>query len=149
MNRVLVADDDANIRLLLCRISERCGFVTDAAADGLEAMKLLEKNRYTVALLDLMMPKLSGYEVIEKLSGSPDRPRFIVVTAMTEEYVAKIAPEQVDAIVRKPFDIDMLSAVICEAGGAMAKKDSETKLHGDRNDQGIEFQPDDLTAGLS
>jgi two-component system OmpR family response regulator len=148
MSRLLVAEDDPNIRLLLQRVSERCGFVTDAAADGVEAMRLLQTNRYTVALLDLMMPNLSGYEVIKRLRGSPDRPKFIVVTAMTDEYVAKIAPDQVDAIVRKPFDIDMLCAVISEVAGAVGEKDSEPKLQGERNDQGIELQPDDLTPGL-
>jgi DNA-binding response OmpR family regulator len=121
MRRMLVADDDPHILALLVRIGERAGFEVDAATDGVEVLKLMDENRYTIALLDLMMPNLSGYEVLEQMRHRSERPKFIVVTAMAEEYVARITPDLVDAIVRKPFNIKMLGAVIAEVAGAPDK----------------------------
>jgi DNA-binding response OmpR family regulator len=86
-----------------------------------EVLKLMDENRYTIALLDLMMPNLNGYEVLERMRHRSERPKFIVVTAMAEEYVARVSPDLVDAIVRKPFNIKMLGAVIAEVAGATDK----------------------------
>ena len=145
MSRMLVVDDDPHIRALLRRLGERCGFVVDVAADGIEAMQLMETTRYSVALLDLMMPRFSGYEVLEKLRDRGERPKFIVVTAMTDEYIDRVAPDLVDAIVRKPFDIEMLTAVVREVAGTIEPPRSEAELQRDGDDQGIEIEPDGLS----
>lgn len=141
MSRLLVVDDDTQIRALLRMVAEKCGYVVDEARDGLDAMQLLETHDYSIALIDLMMPRLSGYDILDRVRGTQKRPKFIVVTAMSDEYIARITPDLADAIVRKPFDVSMLTSVI---RGVTATIDdaglSEPKLHGERNRDGIELQ---------
>ena len=127
MTRMLVVDDDAQIRALLQHVGERCGFEVDTARDGVDAVELLNANRYAVALIDLMMPRLSGYEILEQRNGTAGRPKFIVVTAMTDEYIARITADLADAIVRKPFDVGMLTSIIRAVTATMA-----ASAHGER-----------------
>jgi two-component system response regulator ResD len=106
--RVLVVDDDDAIRALLFTILRRRGFAVDTANNGEEAMSRSAKCRYAVVLLDLMMPKMSGYEVLERLEqeSADTRPLVIVLTAGNEP--RNLSPELVAGAIRKPFDIEML-----------------------------------------
>ena len=67
--RVLVTDDDAAIRAPLTAVCKRMGFHCDEAADGDEALRKIQQNIFDVVLLDLMMPKVNGYQVIAALRG--------------------------------------------------------------------------------
>jgi len=69
--RVLIVDDDAVIRELLCAILRQRDLVVDEAADGQEALELLKENIYSVVLLDLLMPNVDGFGVLEGLTSSP------------------------------------------------------------------------------
>ncbi len=69
--RVLVADDDRSIRQLVSTIVRRESFTVDSAADGLEAIENLKQHAYAVLLLDLMMPRMDGFGVIEWLKEHP------------------------------------------------------------------------------
>lgn len=143
VSRLLVVDDDAQIRALLRMVAERCGYEVDDARDGLDAMQLLETHEYSIAMIDLMMPRLSGYDILERLHGAPKRPKFIVVTAMADEYIARITPALADAIVRKPFDVTMLTSVIRSLSAAIDGAFSEPELErqGDRDRIQIERNP--------
>ncbi|MGZ7078952.1 MAG: response regulator, partial [Thermoanaerobaculia bacterium] len=58
---LLVVDDDDAIRRLLERVALRAGFDVDAAKDGVEALEMMQRRRYDIAIVDLMMPRLRGY----------------------------------------------------------------------------------------
>lgn len=137
MSRLLVVDDDTQIRALLRLIAEKCGYEVDDARDGVDAMELLQTHEYSVALIDLMMPRLSGYELIERLHDVQKRPKFVVVTAMTDEYIARLTPDLADAIVRKPFDVSMLTSVIRAMKGTGDTADSEPELERKSDSQRI------------
>jgi len=66
--RILVVDDDEAIRMLLLTILRRRGMVMDTARNGAEALEKLGQCRYAVMLLDLMMPVMSGWAVLEQLA---------------------------------------------------------------------------------
>ncbi|HJT17471.1 MAG TPA: response regulator, partial [Thermoanaerobaculia bacterium] len=85
--RVLVADDDQSIRQLLCTIVRREQFDVDAVADGGEAIAKLQQHPYAVILLDLMMPRVNGFEVIEYLRQHPPavKPVVLVITAYADQ----------------------------------------------------------------
>ena len=106
--RILVVDDDEAIRALLLTILRRRGFHVDVARNGAEALERLEKCRYVVMLLDLMMPIVNGWEVLESLQGRPkeDRPVTIVLTAGTEP--RDLSADVVAGTVKKPFDVELL-----------------------------------------
>ena len=106
--RVLVVDDDDAIRALLFTVLRRRGFPVDTARHGEDAMQRCARCNYAVILLDLMMPKMSGYEVLDALEKEAvdTRPLVIVLTAGHEP--RNLNPELVAGTVRKPFDIEML-----------------------------------------
>src|SRR5438552_420830 len=103
--RILIVDDDDAIRALLFTILRRRGYLIDAATNGLEAMARLRNCRYSVMLLDLMMPKKSGWEVMEELKKLPanERPVVIVLTAGSEP--RDLDPALVAGAIAKPFEI--------------------------------------------
>lgn len=114
MEKVLIVDDDPAVRALLEIVGTRAGFVVDTAQDGLEALGKLRAADYLILVLDLMMPKLNGYDVVQQLRDETRRPVIVVVTAMTGSYVADLDPQVVSTIVRKPFDIEMMSALLSD-----------------------------------
>jgi two-component system response regulator ResD len=141
--RVLVVDDDDAIRALLFTVLRRRGFTVDTARNGEEAMQRCARCIYAVLLLDLMMPKMSGYEVLEALEHESveTRPLVVVLTAGNEP--RNLNPEIVAGTVRKPFDIEMLidtltacmSTVLdCDQREECAPPDSDGHFRGGRHD---------------
>ncbi|HEX9161127.1 MAG TPA: response regulator [Thermoanaerobaculia bacterium] len=113
---VLIADDDPAIRPLIAAICRRAGFRCDTASDGAEALaKLRSGIVYDVLVLDLMMPKVSGYEVIATLRELAVRPAVIVLTAQGPRQTEGIADGNiVHALLTKPFDIHELESLISD-----------------------------------
>lgn len=106
--RILVVDDDDAIRALLLTILKRSGLTADFARNGAEALERLGHCSYSLMLLDLMMPVVSGWEVLEhvaKLDPSA-RPIIIVLTAGNEP--RNLNADVVAGTVRKPFDVELL-----------------------------------------
>jgi len=116
--RILVVVDDDAIRALLLTILRRRGVKVDSARNGLEAMEHFARCRYSVLLLDLMMPRMNGYELLEEIAKMtrPQRPIVIVLTAGTEP--RNLSAEIVAGTVRKPFDIELLVDTISACLGA-------------------------------
>jgi DNA-binding response OmpR family regulator len=125
LKRILIADDDPPLRGLLRLVAARAGFEVDTAANGAEALEKLKSNKYSVAVIDLMMPWMSGYELIENMATMQSRPPVVVVTALTDARLAKLDSQVVSSVMRKPFDVDMLSAVLIELA-ASSKSQEET-----------------------
>lgn len=115
--RVLVVDDDNAIRKLLERIARRAGFEVESAKDGVEALEMLDAAHFDVALIDLMMPRLSGYELVQQIGMRERRPVVIVATALTNADVASVDDTMVRRVIRKPFDVDAVVAALREAAG--------------------------------
>src|SRR3954454_6204999 len=112
--RVLVADDDPSIRQLVCTIVRREGFQVDCASDGLEAVSFLERHEYAVILVDLMMPRLDGFGVIEWLKSHPPstKPVILVITAYADQKFKQVDPELVAGVLRKPFEVADLGTLV-------------------------------------
>ena len=107
--RILVVDDDDAIRALLVTILRRRGFTIDTARNGVEAIECLERCSYALMLLDLMMPQMSGWEVLEHIDQfgtSRPTPLVIVLTAGNEP--RDLNPAYVAGTVKKPFDVELL-----------------------------------------
>jgi CheY-like chemotaxis protein len=105
--RILIVDDDDAIRALLVTVLRRRGLKVDSARNGEQALANLAACRYVLMILDLMMPRVNGYEVIEHLATlAPEtRPVVFVLTAGIE-------PRSFDAnivigTIHKPFDIEL------------------------------------------
>ena len=111
---VLVVDDDRAIRELLAAVMRREGLTVDVASDGDAAIEHLRETRYNVIVLDLMMPKLSGWEVVGWLRSNPEcKPRTVIVsTAADRNVLGDLDAEIVNAIFVKPFDVGELGAYV-------------------------------------
>ena len=112
--RVLVAEDDAAIRKLLVRVFAREGFDVDAASNGREAIDLIGKTFYDGVVLDLMMPDISGFDVLRWIRT--ERPeiakKLIVITAASDRETRHIRAGEVCAVLRKPFDLGEVTATL-------------------------------------
>ena len=106
--RILIVDDDDAIRMLLFTVLRKRGFRVDSARNGEEAVEKSRLCRYSIVLLDLMMPRMSGYEYLEEIEQWPpdQRPLVLVLTAGTEP--RNLNPQIVAGTIRKPFDIELL-----------------------------------------
>ena len=116
--RALIVEDDAAIRALVNTVVTREGFSADVEEDGRGAIQKMETGCYDLVLLDLMMPHVDGYAVIEFLKNR--RPanlkRVIVMSAASEALKTKF-PEPVCTFLPKPFDIDQLKESVRHCAG--------------------------------
>jgi DNA-binding response OmpR family regulator len=110
---VLVADDDPDILALVTFRLERGGYDVVAANDGEEALRLAVERAPDLAVLDVMMPKLDGYEVTTRLRQSERTRRMpvILLTARVQEAdIARGFEVGADDYVKKPFSPQELGA---------------------------------------
>ncbi len=118
--KILVIDDDLAIRVLLQAVLKRMKFEVDLAEDGSVGLEKLRNNgTFDLILLDLMMPKVNGYEFIERVQKDyPDhRPHIIVFTAAGKRGVEKIPAETICNSILKPFDLEKFIEMITECLG--------------------------------
>ena len=112
--RVLIADDDSSIRQLVCTIMKRERLAVDCVADGKEAIEKLSERAYSVILLDLMMPRVDGFEVVDWIRDNPPKhkPIILIVTAYADQTFKKIDPNLVAGVLRKPFEVADLGNLV-------------------------------------
>jgi CheY-like chemotaxis protein len=113
--KILVIDDDLAIRVLLQAVLRRMKFEVELAEDGAVGLEKVRRNgTFDLVLLDLMMPRLNGYEFIEKITQEmPDaRPHIIVFTAAGKRGVEKIPANAVCNSILKPFDLEKFIEMI-------------------------------------
>jgi DNA-binding response OmpR family regulator len=106
--RILVVDDDDAIRALVRTVLRRRGLRVDVARNGVEALERIRLCRYSLIVLDLMMPMMSGYDVLDSLASVPAdiRPYVLVLTAGLEPRTFDTA--FVIGTIHKPFHIELL-----------------------------------------
>ncbi|MBB6636884.1 response regulator transcription factor [Cohnella thailandensis] len=107
---VLVVEDDDDINRLLCGVLTRSGYIPQPAYSGTEALLYLDRQVWSLVLLDLMLPGLRGEELLAAIGAKGDTP-VIVITAENERET-KIAALKTgaDDYVTKPFDLEEVSA---------------------------------------
>ena len=111
---VLVVDDDASIRKMIVAALRREGYVFLEAANGREALDLMRSDRPDVVVLDLMMPLVSGWDVLKERLNEPQLSRIpvIIVSANRDAELASAIDKGICAFLPKPFDIGALSALV-------------------------------------
>ena len=111
--RILIVDDDEQTRVILRTALRQKGLEADEAEDGRRAIELLTENVYAVVLLDLVMPDLDGFAVLEAISRThaTQPPVVLVVSGAPRSVIEGIDARTIHGIVRKPFDPMEVSAV--------------------------------------
>ena len=119
--RILVVDDDADIRRLLRELLERIGHTVDEAEDGKTALRKLFANPPSLVILDVTMPELDGYQTLERIRDLSDVP-VLMLTARTQE-LEKVRglSAGADDYVAKPFGrqelLARVQALLRRSGG--------------------------------
>ena len=111
--RILVAEDEQDLNRLICRTLERAGYGVDACGDGEAALAYLDGADYDCIVLDIMMPKLDGRQVLQSLRSRGAAVPVILLTALdsVQDRVNGLDLGADDYLV-KPFDLDELLARI-------------------------------------
>ena len=123
MADVLIVDDEAHIRLLIEQTIEDLedeGVEILTAGDGEAALETVKAERPALVLLDVMMPKLNGFDVCQRIKGDADlgETTVFLLTAKGQEYDQVRGQEAgADAYITKPFDPDALLEAVRRALG--------------------------------
>ena len=108
--RILIVDDDEEIRELLEFDIAQSGYIVDTAKDGLEGLNKALNNSYDLILLDVMMPKMNGFDVCKNIRQAKLAIPILMLTAKgTIEDKTDGFDNGADDYLVKPFDIDEFS----------------------------------------
>ena len=110
--RLLVVDDDADMRLTLKLSLELAGYAVEVAANGREALEVQRMRPANVLITDIFMPDADGFEAIDSFRREFPGTRIVVVSGGAQfskrDYLPDAALIGVDATLQKPFEIDAL-----------------------------------------
>ncbi|MBV7506129.1 response regulator transcription factor [Bacillus sp. sid0103] len=110
MTKILIVDDDANIRELVLLFLKKEGFELFEAADGVRALQLLEKVKVDLAIIDIMMPNMDGWELCQAIRAFSDMPVLMLTAKGETSQKVKGFELGADDYLVKPFDPVELTA---------------------------------------
>jgi DNA-binding response OmpR family regulator len=122
-HRILVVDDDAEIRCLNAEVLKKSGYHVDAAEDGAVAWEALNTDNYDLMVTDHNMPKVSGVELLKKLRAARMALPVIMATgSLPKEEFTRYPWLQPSAMLLKPYTVEELlgtvKEVLCATGDA-------------------------------
>ncbi|MCX7990976.1 MAG: sigma-54 dependent transcriptional regulator [Proteobacteria bacterium] len=105
--KILVIDDEKNICWLLKRLFLQKGYTVTEAVNGKEALKKLEEDKYNLIFLDIIMPDISGFEILDKIVKIPNHPPTVIMTAQsTMKNAVEAMKRGAYDYITKPFNLD-------------------------------------------
>ena len=106
---VLVVDDETDVRTVVEAILANHGYSVVQAKDGAEALSLLRRRKFDLMVLDIMMPRMDGYQVMEELkSANPELPVIMLTAKAQPKDVWKGYVEGCHFYITKPFESESL-----------------------------------------
>jgi DNA-binding NtrC family response regulator len=111
--RILVVDDDENIRKVVVAILEDEGYIVESVGTAKKAIEITKKKFFNVALIDIRLPDVEGTELLGKMKETTPRMRKIIITGYpTLHNAIEAVNKRADAYIMKPFDVDKVLATI-------------------------------------
>ena len=125
--RVLVVDDDASVREILSSVLQQHDLSVDAADGGEAAIELLREHHYAVVLLDLLMPGVDGFALLDQMAGGEvvSPPVVLVITGADRAAIERLDAQRIHGIVRKPFDPEELASLVAACAEIKARSPFE------------------------
>jgi DNA-binding NtrC family response regulator len=122
---VLVIDDEAGIRKLLTTVLNENGYDADSAENGAEAIRKTSEKRYDIALIDIILPDLSGVELLTRFKETRPRTRKIIMTGNPSfQNAVEALNRGADAYIMKPFE---MQKVLANVKDQLDKQEEERK----------------------
>ena len=113
--RILVVDDDENIRKVLTKILEDEGYTVESVGTAKEAIEITKRKFYNLALIDIRLPDMEGVKLLTKIRDTTPKMRKIIITGYpTLRNAIEAVNKGADAYIAKPFDMDKALNVIKE-----------------------------------
>lgn len=113
--KILIVDDDENIRKTMKAILEEENYSVDLATNGKEAIQMTNEKMYNLALLDIRLPDIEGVELLQLMKEYVPRTRKIMVTGYpTIQNAVMAINKNADAYLLKPVDIEKLLQIVKE-----------------------------------
>lgn len=142
--RILIVDDDENIRKVLTMILEDEGYSVDQAETAKQAIEKTKKNFYNIALIDIRLPDMEGIELLTKMKDTVPRMRKIIITGYpTLQNAIEAVNRGADAYILKPFDVNKVLATIKEQ---LRKQEEERQYSQEKVAEFIETRVRELEA---
>ena len=108
MKKILVVEDEKDIQNIIKAFLENAGYKVETADDGLDGINIIQKDKFDLVLLDIMMPKIDGFVVCEMIRKNSNVP-IIILTALTdEESQLKGFDKLADDYITKPFSMPIV-----------------------------------------
>lgn len=128
MNNILIVEDNQNINQLLAETLQEAGFKTESAFDGLNGLKAAQTDKFDLIIIDIMMPYISGDELLKKIRSNSDIP--VIVISAKDMVSSKIDMLKMgaDDYITKPFDLGEVVARIENALRRSSRQISSTSL---------------------
>lgn len=116
--KLLLVDDEADIRLILKYRLEKAGFTIMAAGNGQEALGFLESDDYDMVITDLKMPGMDGIQLYKRIKASPRHKHIpvVVMSATVEQYTPQVLESVGEGRLLKPFEFGELLRMIERLG---------------------------------
>ncbi len=144
--KILVCDDEQTNRFVMKEILESMGHTITLTENGFEALEQLQNNEYDLAVLDLQMPDMSGFEVAElyEYSGPHNKTPLIMATANVKADTIEKSKDYFEDFIEKPIDYQKFSAIIARLVEEKQNSDKELRVDLTRTLQTILFDPEEL-----
>jgi two-component system, OmpR family, alkaline phosphatase synthesis response regulator PhoP len=110
--RALIVEDDPAIRRLVSKLLLRSEVDIETASDGRIAIEKLRSGSYSVMVLDLMVPEVNGFELIEFVKQEKIDLPIAVVSAVSQQALTQLDLDVVKLVISKPFDVDEFTKAI-------------------------------------
>ena len=110
MNRILIIEDDTDINNMMAETLEKAGYACTQAFSGTEGILWAEKEQFSLAILDLMLPGLNGEKLLPRLKEKQDIPVIVVSAKDSIDSKVELLTSGAEDYLTKPFDIQELIA---------------------------------------
>lgn len=126
-HRALIVEDDPAIRKLVEKLLARKGIDIDTAHDGRQAMEKIRGGDYSCVILDLMLPEVNGFEIIDFVRRNKINIPIAVVSAVSHQALTKVDLDVVKLVIPKPFDVHEFTNAVCELCGVESTSPRSTE----------------------
>jgi DNA-binding NtrC family response regulator len=141
--RILVVDDDENIRKVVVAILQDQGYTVDSVGTAKKGIEASKRKFYNMALIDIRLPDMEGTELLTQLKDTTPRMRKIIITGYpTLQNAIEAVNRRADAYIMKPFDVKRVLETIEDQ---LKKQEEERKYSQDKVAEFIEARVKELT----
>jgi DNA-binding NtrC family response regulator len=143
--RILIIDDDENIRKVLTAILEEEGYAIESVDTGKKAIERTKRKAYNLALIDIRLPDMEGIELLTKMKDTTPKMRKIIITGYPTVHNAVEAVNRgADGYIMKPFDVEKVLKTI---ENQLKKQQAEKKYSQEKVAEFIETRVRELETG--